>query len=86
MTECSAFRLLLKNGRNILEHTDVAGVRCHKPQVTSLMVMVHTNHTASAMPVPSTAAQAQKFNVSDVGLIVVGVLLAMIAVGFAVIA
>ena len=83
LTDCSAFKLLLKNGRNILDHTDVAGVRCHKPQVTSLMI--HTNRTMSAMPAPSSKAQAQGSAVTDVSLIVVAAVLGVVIVGFGVI-
>ena len=46
--------------------------------------MVHISRTASVRPAPSTAAQAHELDVANVGLIVIGVVLGVIAVGLGV--
>lgn len=78
LTECSAFKLLLKNGRNILEHVEVAGVRCHKPDNTMMNVTVPIIH-----PTPNAVGHQSNpsFSTMDIIVIVLIALVCMLILG-----
>lgn len=76
LIQCSSFRLLLRNGRDILEEVDVASVRCHKPNLSM--------NTTAVMLKPSSIvnpSQQLQIGVTHIFIIIVVIVGALALVG-----